>query len=73
MNKIFAGVLMASVMTVGMPLAASASEHGMRDRDHGPRHHRQCRLVKKTIWNHGHKHVVFKKVCNRHHQGWDHR
>lgn len=68
MTKLLSGVLMAAVLSMGLPMTAASA----RDNDRGDRgdHGRHCRLVKKTIWKHGHRRVVFKKVCTR---GWHHR
>ncbi len=65
MSKVLSGVLMAAVLSMGLPLTASAGEH-----DRGDHHRRHCHLVKKTIWKHGHKRVVYKRVCeDRGHHG----
>lgn len=64
MMKLLSGAVVAAVLTVGMPLTASAGEH--RDRDHGysnKSHHRVCKLVKKVRWYHGHKRITYKRVC----------
>jgi Ni/Co efflux regulator RcnB len=60
MTRLLSGVLMAAVLATAMPLAASAS-----DNDHGwrHRHHAHCKQVKRVWWSHGHKHVVYKRVC----------
>ncbi len=59
MSKVLSGVLMAAVLSMGLPLTASAGE-----RDRGHRHHRpHCHLVKKTVWKHGIPRIVYKKVC----------
>ncbi len=66
MMKLLSGALVAAVLTVGMPLTASASDY--RDRGDGygygnKSHHRVCKLVKKVRWYHGHKRVTYKRVC----------
>jgi Ni/Co efflux regulator RcnB len=66
MTRLLSSVLVASVLAMGMPLAASARDY---NDDHNGRNRRpHCHIVKKCYWKHGHKVCFKKRVCEvRHH------
>jgi hypothetical protein len=66
LKKFFLVLASASVLFGSLTFAADAAESGRAYRHH--HHYRVCRLVKvrRVVWRHHHRHVVYYKVRRCH-------
>jgi hypothetical protein len=67
MKKFFLVLASAAVLLGSVTIGADATVSGTAYH-HGRYHHRVCRLVKvrKVVWRHHHRHVVYYKVRRCH-------